>query len=651
MHAISYNNVKHYNLTNGASLPQWVSDKKQKELSKMNEKRRVELIQHMEFENGSPTCIRMTRDRNYMWIAGEYPAQLRCYDLNEVTMKFSRHVESQIVDMCCVTDDYKKIVLLERNRFIEFHSQGGRHARIRAPKEGRAIGYDSRSASVVVPTSSPNVYLFDCDAGCFREAITTTADANDCLAICESHPLLAVGGENGQVEFADLRTRDRVGILDAVAMLDPESRQSDDEVGITALTFDGSGMRLLAGTSSGIVGVFDLRKQTPLLVKDHNNTLPIRRIMTHNCFDKRLIASADEKGIKIWDVNTGTTFTTIDASHELYDFVIPQAASDRDSGVILAACDTAHVNSFFVPQLGPAPPWCSYLESITEELEETMTPHNQYEGYKYVTKQELEDLHLTHLLETRPDQIFPYMHGFYVDLQLYRTTKSVMDPTEYKDWKRQKLLEKKEAEDRITVTKKKKNLLKPAKEPVEDDRFTSKMDEDRFAVDKKSEAFLKYNPHLREGGAYQKADDSGDDSDGGSSGLSDAEPAYRPKGYENKPSKKIEMFELKEGRNILETKKESHIGRKREKQEKLTLGERLAKQAQQPTVSSKITTQEGGTIKQMSFNITDRQKTRRSNSMADDEDDNRKKRPKGSGKGGGKGKGKGRKGGKGKGSK
>ena len=632
MHAISYNNVKHYNLTNGASLPQWLSDKKQRELSKVNERRRVELVQHMEFVNGSPTCIKMTNDRNYMWIAGEYPAQLRCYDLSEVTMKFSRHVESQIVDMCCLSDDYKKIVMLERNRFIEFHNQGGRHARIRAPKEGRAIDYDSRTASVIVPTSCASVYLFDCDAGCFKEPIVTQAEANNCIAVCPSHPLLAIGGENGKIECADLRTSERVASLNAAAGIDFHNYNSEEDVGITSLSFDEGGMRMFAGTSTGVVGIYDIRKNTPLLLKDHNNSLPIRRIQTHTCFDKKYIASADEKGIKIWDVNTGNTFTTIDASHELYDFVIPRAASDRDSGVILAACDTAHVNAFFVPQLGPAPAWCSYLESITEELEETTAgEHNQYDDFKYVTREELEELHLTHLLESRPDQIFPYMHGFYVDLQLYRTSKSVMDPSEYKDWKRQKLLEKKEAEDRISVVKKKKNLLKPVKETVVDDRFSGKLAESKFNVDPKSEAFLKYHHNLRGGDAFKQAEqDDDDESEGGSSGLSDAEPAYRPRGYENRERKNLEMFELKEGRNILETKKESHRGRKREKQEKLTIGELLAKQKLEGKTStkSKVTTQEGGTIKQMSFTMTDRTKTRRSNSAVDDDGDERRKRPK-----------------------
>jgi ribosome biogenesis protein ENP2 len=47
--------------------------------------------------------------------------------------------------------------------------------------------------------------------------------------------------------------------------------------------------------------------------------------------------------------------------------------SHLKSGVIFFANDEPKVKQFFIPSLGPAPKWCSHLESITEELE-TMKP-------------------------------------------------------------------------------------------------------------------------------------------------------------------------------------------------------------------------------------------------------------------------------------
>ena len=43
---------------------------------------------------------------------------------------------------------------------------------------------------------------------------------------------------------------------------------------------------------------------------------------------------------------------------------------------------TVDAQAYFVPTLGPAPKWASFLESLTEELEETATPAI-YDDYRY----------------------------------------------------------------------------------------------------------------------------------------------------------------------------------------------------------------------------------------------------------------------------
>lgn len=36
----------------------------------------------------------------------------------------------------------------------------------------------------------------------------------------------------------------------------------------------------------------------------------------------------------------------------------------------MVGCDTPKVHVHFIPSLGPAPAWCSFLEGLTEEMEE-----------------------------------------------------------------------------------------------------------------------------------------------------------------------------------------------------------------------------------------------------------------------------------------
>ncbi len=48
----------------------------------------------------------------------------------------------------------------------------------------------------------------------------------------------------------------------------------------------------------------------------------------------------------------------------------------------MVGCDAMKIQSYFVPSLGPAPRWCSFLEGLTEELEEQAP--TVYDDYRWV---------------------------------------------------------------------------------------------------------------------------------------------------------------------------------------------------------------------------------------------------------------------------
>lgn len=113
-----------------------------------------------------------------------------------------------------------------------------------------------------------------------------------------------------------------------------------------------------------------------------------------------------------------------------------------DSGLMLLALDSSQIPSYFIPSLGPAPKWCSYLENLTvwcapyfvtlscqrrwlfwfeiylqEELEE-QPQTTIYDDFKFLTKEDLEKLNLTHLIGT--SLLRAYMHGYFIDYRLYK---------------------------------------------------------------------------------------------------------------------------------------------------------------------------------------------------------------------------------------
>jgi hypothetical protein len=96
------------------------------------------------------------------------------------------------------------------------------------------------------------------------------------------------------------------------------------------------------------------------------------------------------------------------------------------SGLIFAANESEDVFTYFIPSLAPAPKWCSYLDSITEELEEN-TEATVYDDYKFVSREEVEKLGIENLIGT--SMLRAYMHGFFMDTKLYREAKVQHTPS------------------------------------------------------------------------------------------------------------------------------------------------------------------------------------------------------------------------------
>ena len=122
------------------------------------------------------------------------------------------------------------------------------------------------------------------------------------------------------------------------------------------------------------------------------------------------------------------------------------------SGLIVLANEGIQMNTYYIPQLGPAPRWCSFLENLTEELED-QTTRTAYEDYKFVDRNELATLGLDHLIGT--PALKPYMHGYFLSLKLYDAARAIVNPFAYAEYRERMLREKmdKLAESRIRAPK------------------------------------------------------------------------------------------------------------------------------------------------------------------------------------------------------
>ncbi|CAD7972520.1 unnamed protein product [Amoebophrya sp. A25] len=168
-----------------------------------------------------------------------------------------------------------------------------------------------------------------------------------------------------------------------------------------------------------------------------------------------VIASCDARCVKLWDYsqgaqnsfsssssrgpsNTATCTTTtagggallqqtssrLVAAFESAEAVLNDICFFPNSSLLFAAQDEPRVGSYFLPTLGPAPSWCGFLDSMTQELAETVSKHI-YEEHTFLSKQQVHDLRAEELLGTK--FLLPFHHGFLMQISIFEKFKRALE--------------------------------------------------------------------------------------------------------------------------------------------------------------------------------------------------------------------------------
>lgn len=508
------NDVKIYNLSAGKSLPEWLSERKRRSLLKKNVdiKRRIELIQDFDMP-GLSTTIRVSRDGNYILASGIYKPRIKCFDVNNLSLKFERCFDSEAVTFEVLSDDYSKLVFLQCDRYIEFHAAYGRYYRLRIPKFGRDLQYHYPSCDLFIVGASSEIYRLNLERGQFMTPFSSEATEINKCAINSVHNLLVCGTQEGRVEAWDPRIKERVGVLDCAFTCVTENKELQGFPSISSLKFNDA-LQLGVGTTTGQILLYDIRSDKPFITKDHMYGLPIKNVEFH--YQNNIVYSLDNTILKLWDKNSGNLYTSIEASTEFNDLCLVP-----NTGLFFLANESTKMQTYYIPSLGPAPKWASFLDSLTEELEESHS-ETVYDDYKFVTKQELGALGLDHLIGTK--LLRAYMHGYFLDVRLYKKAKSLADPLAFEEYRKKKIREtiEKEMEDRIQVSKlpkvnkdlalklmtvdeqiKKKNNSSAI---LQDSRFKALFENPDFEVDKNTEEYRLLNPVLSKLNKPDKSD-------------------------------------------------------------------------------------------------------------------------------------------------
>lgn len=448
---------------------------------------------------GVSTSIRMSPDSQFILVTGTYKPRVKCYDVNHLSAKFERCFDSEVETFEILSDDYSKMVFLHSDRYLEFHVGHGRHYKLRVPKFGRNMSYHEPSCDLFIVGSSSEIYRLNLERGQFLQPFESSCSGFNASDVNPEHHLLVVGSAEGTVEAWDPRDKRKCATLD-VAM---KIKNNRDSPAVTSIKFK-NGLHMGVGTASGHVLIYDIRSSEPLLIKDHLNRIPVKKIAFNSA--QNVVCSLDSAMLKIWDETSGKQTAYIESTSNFNDFcTIP------NTGMFFFAQEDVKMQTFYIPALGPAPRWCAFLDNLTEEIESEVV-QNIYDDYKFVTKQELTELGLDHLEGT--NLLKAYMHGYFVDMRLYQKAKSSVNPFTFEKYRKEKV-DKKIEESRPQRLQVKSDVPKVNKEValkfmdfedtgkktknpnlLRDDRFKAMFENPDFEVDKETEEYRLLKPLL-----------------------------------------------------------------------------------------------------------------------------------------------------------
>ncbi len=401
------NNKKIYNLTQNKTFEDYLALHKEN-LKKMkkdsNFLRRLELIQGFEFPSAS-TTLKITPDKNHIIVSGIYGPLLKIFDTNELTLKCLRGLDSEIVDFEILGEDYRKIACVCADRFIEIQAQYGKHYKTRVPKSPRCIFYNKFSSDLLVGCSSSSVYRLNLEEGRFMSSIETTQIGVNSIIFNKFLDLSLFGCDKGVIDICDNRQSKNIGQL-----------VLEDKDNVTLVKQSLNPFEFYLGSEEGLIRLYDLRCNKFLSEKRHPYMMPIKSIEFHEAAHK--IITVDKKQIRIAELNDlSEIFLTYEPKDETNDVKV-----FGNSGLLLSANESQRCGLMFIPALGPAPNFCSFLENFTEELDEK--PKNIInEDFQFISFDELKTLNANHLIGT--DKLKSHLHGFLIKKNLYESLKAV----------------------------------------------------------------------------------------------------------------------------------------------------------------------------------------------------------------------------------
>ncbi len=389
---------------------------------------RIEIIQDFNFPVACQK-IKTSVDGNYLVGAGVYKPQLRYYDLYNMSLKHSQITDYQTVDFELVQDDWRKVITLYRDRYVDFHVNTQSKLRLRTPREGRCIKLNRHAANLYVGGTSSSLYGIDLARGSFSAEIDLDSAGVNQIAVGTENtpamPLLTAAADDGLLSCIDTRINKVVTQLEVGA--DATTAFNLKTIpGCTSVAHHPTKNIMAVGTASGHLMLYDLRRRAPLATIDHKSSAPIHTIAFRESSGRTLCIAGDRHAVRLWNVGEQT------AVPKLHTAIVPSGTTInsfeiyRDTGMIFTPMDREDIGVYYIPDLGRVPDWCTSLDSTLADFDRVDGRETIYSNHTFVTRENLEKLGLSGIIGS--EYLKPAMHGFFVETKVYKAALSVAHP-------------------------------------------------------------------------------------------------------------------------------------------------------------------------------------------------------------------------------
>jgi ribosome biogenesis protein ENP2 len=292
--------------------------------------------------------IKLSQDTQFLIASGLYYPQIHCYEIAQRSNKFKRYFSSQVLNFQILTTDFSKIVFLCADRSLSVHARNGLHFRTFIPVEGRDITYIPCYNDVIVVGSTPTMHRFNMVSGRILAPLSTKANSINSCDYSVHTGLLGCAGAGGIFECHDFRKRGCLRFIDVCSKLGIPEEQ------LTTFKFFDNGMKIVIGTMSGKILIYDIRSPRRLNPGQHSHSsnivdiiVPIQQNST-----RTQIISSDSNTIKAWEIDGPSPLLT--ANLPKHAGAINQLCMLPKSHTIILATESPYILSFPLKSLNLA---------------------------------------------------------------------------------------------------------------------------------------------------------------------------------------------------------------------------------------------------------------------------------------------------------